>query len=79
MRCPECQKDEKKSKVYPQGMFSTLMNCEPYYDEEGVYHYHDINRHTRSYVCSEGHRWSSVLNNICPGCDWKSDKEDTGE
>lgn len=71
MICPECQKENNKSFVYPKGRVSTAMYCQPYYDENGVYHFHDLNRHTFQYSCSNGHLWAKVSKNKCH-CGWEA-------
>src|SRR2546430_16577299 len=72
MKCNECIKEGKTSKVYPQGGTSTLMYCPPFYDEAGVYHHHDCNVKTFLYRCSRGHTWIEKQDPMCPGCglDW---------
>lgn len=73
MKCPECVKEGKKSKVYDSMMFnSTCLHCPPFYDEDGEYHNHDLNIHSKGYSCSNGHQWSVALENKCPNpkCDW---------
>lgn len=56
--CPVCQEKEMKSIVYVGMTLGTLLHCQPYYDEEGNYHYEDPNTYTTSYSCSKGHEWS---------------------
>jgi hypothetical protein len=73
MKCPVCEKEEKKSCVYPGMSTSTLMYCLPYYDEEGKYHSHDTNTHTTQYSCSNGHNWSESSTGRCPSCDFGKD------
>ncbi|GAH86400.1 unnamed protein product [marine sediment metagenome] len=58
MRCPECEKNGLKSKVYVGTSSTTLLASYPYYDEEGNYHCDDPNTITTSYSCSNGHSWS---------------------
>lgn len=57
MKCPECQKEGKTSRVYVGATSSTLMGFAPYYDEEGNHHHNDPNIRTTEYRCSNGHRW----------------------
>ena len=52
MICPECKKEGKKSIVYPGYGSTTLMYCQPFYDENGKYHHHDMNTTTTPYSCS---------------------------
>lgn len=72
MLCAECQKEGEKSQVYEGGMVSTCMGDSRFYDEEGVFHWHDPNGRTTSYRCSRGHSWSKTHYPQCPapGCDW---------
>lgn len=74
MKCPVCEKSGQKSKVFPHGGTSTLMYYQPYYDEDGIYHHHDMNNHTQYYSCSNGHRWMVYSKKQCPaeGCDFGS-------
>lgn len=75
MKCPICQKEGKKSCVYEGITTSTCIYCQPYYDEEGKYHVHDLNNHTTSYNCSNGHSWTKRRRGWCPTCgdeaNWK--------
>jgi hypothetical protein len=57
-KCPICEKEGKKSKVFERGCHSTLMASYAYYDEDGNYHYHDPNVTTCEYGCSNGHVFS---------------------
>lgn len=58
-------------------MFSTLMGVPRYYDEDGVYHVHDRNKHTTSYQCSNGHAWAISVINGCPAPDCSFKGEST--
>jgi len=73
MICPECKKSGLKSTVYPHGSSTTLMYCQPFYDEDGNFHYHDFNTTTTDYSCSNGHRWSESHKGKC-WCGWDGDK-----
>jgi hypothetical protein len=71
--CPRCQKDGLKSKVFAGGSMSTAMaGGEIFWDEEGVYHFHETNTIISTYQCSLGHRWLERRTPRCPapGCDW---------
>jgi len=57
MKCPECVRENKKSKVYPGMMTRTAIYYPPYYDEYGKIHDPDRNITTVSYSCSRGHKW----------------------
>ena len=73
MKCPECVKAGKKSQVFPLGGTRTLMNCAPYYDEDGEYHHHDANTTTNAYRCSKGHQWRESSMGSC-WCGWPKKK-----
>ena len=73
MKCPKCEEEGKRSRVYDKGGTSTLMYCTPYYDEEGVYHNHDSNTITHYYECSEGHKFRTKGTGTCPNCDFGKD------
>ena len=60
MKCPKCEEEGKRSKVYVGGSSSTLLGWTPYYDEDGNYHNNDPNRITTNYSCSEGHNFMIV-------------------
>ena len=70
--CLECKKQGLKSKVYPGGSTTTLMYCQPFYDEEGNYHHHDYNTTTTEYSCSKGHKWVEHRGGSC-WCGWSAD------
>lgn len=72
MKCPECAKEDKKSKVFEGYTTSTDMYSSPYYDEEGNYHHHDLNRVNTNYSCSNGHFFSVNRPNKCH-CGWTSE------
>lgn len=78
MKCAECEKAGLKSIVnVPNGSFSTCMMEHRFYDEDGRYHFHDPNRRTSEWSCSNGHRWVDVRWSRCPaqGCDWNAENE----
>lgn len=77
MKCEECVKAGDKSRVTSNGSSTTLMHCSPYYDDDGVYHSHDINTVRSDYSCSNGHRWVTSGKRSCPadGCDFGEDDE----
>ena len=71
MKCQKCVDENKKSIVYPDGYgASTLMANHPYYDEEGMYHFHDMNTCVTGASCSNGHRWRISSQAKCPSCDY---------
>lgn len=73
--CPVCQEKGLTSIVYPGYGVSTAMWCQPYYDEIGNYHNHDLNTRSFSYKCSLGHSWKVISGNRCPNCDFGHDDE----
>lgn len=75
MICPKCKNENKKSRVYCYGSFSTLMFSRPFYDEGGIYHHHDGNTYTDTYQCSEGHKIIVTSKGKCESCDWGHDTE----
>jgi len=75
MKCPVCEKENLKSRVYPGVSMRTLMYCTPYYDEDGNYHSHDSNTTTTNYSCSNGHQWSESSKGVCPSCDFGKDSK----
>lgn len=58
MKCEKCIEEGKKSTVMDRGGMTTCMGTHAYYDEDGVYHFHDPNAHIGNYECSNGHSWS---------------------
>lgn len=75
MKCQECVDAGQKSRVTPGMSTVTAMYCAPYYDEEGVYHHHDMNSHTTQYTCSNGHQWIKSWYPACPAPDCDFGKE----
>jgi hypothetical protein len=75
MKCPECVKEGKRSQVMPSGSSSTLMYCQPFYDEDGNYHNHDCNVTTTLYRCTEGHEWTEDTTGSC-WCGWPKRSEE---
>lgn len=71
MICPRCKKEGKKSKVFVGVGSSTSLFYQPFYDEDGELHYHDSNKTTTSYSCSNGHSWTEQIGNSC-WCGWRS-------
>jgi hypothetical protein len=57
-KCPICQKQHLKSKVYMEGCTTTLIAGIPYYDEEGNYHINDPNITSCFGRCSNGHTFT---------------------
>ena len=74
MTCPICESEGRTSQIYPDGYgTSTLMNCPPYYDEQGKLHYHDRNTISSGGRCSNGHTYSQTAGNKC-WCGWGKDE-----
>jgi hypothetical protein len=73
-RCPFCNVDGIKSRVNVGGSMSTAMGANGYYDEEGKYHYHDPNKRSTEYSCSQGHRWIESRSSPCSHCDFGHEK-----
>ena len=65
MKCPECEKENKKSFVYIGYATSTCMCINQFYDEEGKHHYHNPNITTQHYTCSNEHAWTENINSHC--------------
>lgn len=74
MKCPRCVGEGKRSQVYAGGGFSTLVACQPFYDEDGIYHSHDLNTQTWNYSCSNGHRWTVSGTSKCPNCNFGGER-----
>jgi len=68
MKCPQCIKEGKRSKVYVGLSVTTTAGTESYYDEDGNFHFHDPNVTTTQYNCSNGHKWEENSRNECPSC-----------
>lgn len=56
--CPTCREQGLKSSVYMLSCQTTLLAGYAYWDENGTYHYHNPNKTTCHYRCSNGHEWS---------------------
>lgn len=78
MKCNQCVREGKRSKVFQGMTSSTLMGGGgPYYDEDGSYHRHDPNTISTTYKCSNGHKWVEKSKHSCPGCDYGGPIEET--
>lgn len=55
MICDECKKEGLRSIVHIDYSAITAMFVPSYYDEDGKYHFHDLNGTTTMYHCSKGH------------------------
>lgn len=74
MLCPVCQHNDHR--LYDRGGTSTAMSSSPYY-ENGVYHFHDSNRHGTTYECSNGHLVLVSSRSACPAGDVEAKQEIT--
>lgn len=71
MKCRECEKENKTSRLTVSGPASaTLLYFEPYYDEEGKYHNHDSNIITTGFSCSNGHEYTVKYLMPCQSCNF---------
>lgn len=70
MICSKCREEGERSIVRSGGGFSTNMAYQPYWDEDGVYHMHDVNAVTISYKCSRGHEIIKTGHHPCPQGDF---------
>lgn len=75
MICETCKAEGRTSRVCGQGgSYMTLLNCTPFYDEQGRHHYHDSNTTTDNFECSNGHRWTVKSTPSC-WCGWPNKRE----
>lgn len=74
MKCPTCVEQGLRSTVTEGPSLTTAMAYQPFYDEEGRYHVHDMNRQTTEYECSNGHAWSVTGIRPC-WCGWPEKKD----
>lgn len=68
--CPVCAAANQRSTVWSGGTGTTCAGFTPYWDDQGVYHSHDTNRHRTRYNCSNGHVWTREWYRKCPSCAW---------
>ena len=73
MICEKCHEEGKKSNVYEGISGITAMYCQPYYDEQGRRHNHDMNITTIQFRCSNNHEWSKQSSGSC-WCGWGKPK-----
>ena len=72
MICKICKEQGLKSNVYGGDFgITTAMYCEPYYDEDGKRHHHDMNGTSSDYRCSNGHSFYKVSYKKC-ACGWQN-------
>lgn len=65
LKCPECVKNGRRSRVTIGTGITTLAYSPPFYDEDGRYHAHDPNTTTVYYSCSNGHIWIDSRRSKC--------------
>lgn len=75
MKCAECVAEGERSTITPLGGYTNLLGWSPFYDEDGVYHSHDPNKHVSMYHCSRGHMWEKVTYAACGSCDYAKRRE----
>jgi hypothetical protein len=76
MICATCKAEGKTSRVFDRGGTTTLLNCRPFYDEQGRHHTHDSNTTTTGYRCSNGHEWTEKSTGSC-WCGWPDKKAES--
>lgn len=75
--CSICASAGEKPKVSigMRSLYHPSAPVEPYYDELGRYHWHDINRTVTVFRCANGHTWEGEPTRLpCPtfGCEWEA-------
>ncbi len=72
MKCPQCVKDDLRSKMFPGRLNYSVMGgtVQQYYDEDGEWHSHDVNAYDSYCHCSQGHKWINTIYNEC-SCGWR--------
>jgi len=73
VKCPVCIEQGLKSLVNVGHGTTTLMHCQPYYDENGKHHHHDRNTSTSNFSCSNGHSFTVSRQGSC-WCGWNKDQ-----
>lgn len=77
MKCPFCEKEDKKSELESHGSSTTALGgYRTYYDEDGNYHHHDPNTILTTYTCSQGHKFGVRKARRCPNPDCDFGNED---
>jgi hypothetical protein len=78
MKCPVCVREGTKSRVDADGGSATTAMASPsWWDEDGVYHHHELNWSGSSYQCSLGHRWHTSYRPACPAGDYPAEHLET--
>lgn len=60
MKCPECVKEDKKSRVYIGVSYINAVYVPKWYDENGRLCSGPPAQSTTEYSCSNGHKWSET-------------------
>lgn len=68
--CEYCKNDGKTSTVLHGTIRSTLAYNQPWSDEAGRTHYHNTNRSTQSFTCSNGHKFEVITGPGTCWCGW---------
>lgn len=79
MICPKCQEQGLKSCVTINRSMRDFGSIHQFYDEDGQLHFHDPNKHTDTFWCSNGHSGTVTSNFPClaKNCDFTSPEEVT--
>lgn len=71
MKCKECELLNLSSHVMVVCSMTTSMHCDPFYDNDGKYHFHDLNINTIDYECNNGHSFKEKTSGFC-WCGWNN-------
>ena len=76
-RCPDCEKEGKKSRLYVTQGNREIGQPEIYFDEDERKHVHDPTVNYTVYTCSYGHvnTRKSVGKCTVDGCSWEGGKK----
>lgn len=66
--CTVCKDAGLKSRVTRGASSKITIRPEEFYDEEGLYHYHDSNKCVTNFNCSNGHSFTTESYHGCPQC-----------
>lgn len=77
MKCPECVVTGRMSTLRDEhGGYTTLLNYDMFYGEDGRFHIHDPNSFRGSMRCSNGHVLRVVrFSTGCTACDYKGGED----
>ncbi len=73
--CPDCELDDKKSRLDLAEGPTTPGKLEIYFDEDGLKHVHDPTIIRTIYTCSNGHKNTIINTGHCPTCTWRGPTE----